>query len=224
MATITTINANDQITDSRSVINTNFDNLNTDKVETSAIDTDTTLSADSDTKVASQKATKAYVDGAVFSMPAGAVLPYAVNSAPSGWLLCYGQEVSRTTYAALFAAIGTTYGVGDGSSTFNVPDLRGRVIAGIDNLGGSSANTITDSNADSMGGEFGSETHTLTEAELPAHNHDITTYDGAGSSGKPSDGNAAGGAGTTATSENAGSGSAHNNVQPTTFMAYIIKT
>src|SRR5262245_45971339 len=60
--------------------------------------------------------------------PIGAVIDYAGASAPSKWLLCYGQAVSRTTYAALFDVLSTTYGVGDGSSTFNVPDLRGRVV------------------------------------------------------------------------------------------------
>jgi microcystin-dependent protein len=62
--------------------------------------------------------------------PPGAVMPYAGSSAPSGWLLCDGAAVSRTTYAALFTAIGTTYGAGDGSTTFNLPDLGGRVPAG----------------------------------------------------------------------------------------------
>jgi len=75
--------------------------------------------------------------------PPGVVLPYAGASAPTGWLLCYGQAVSRTTYADLFTAISTTYGAGDGSTTFNVPDLRGRVPAGKDNMGGTAANRLT---------------------------------------------------------------------------------
>jgi microcystin-dependent protein len=65
------------------------------------------------------------------------------SSIPSLWFICAGQAVSRTTYAALFAVIGTTWGAGDGSTTFNVPDLRGRVMAGVDNMGGSPANRIT---------------------------------------------------------------------------------
>jgi len=76
------------------------------------------------------------------AMPTGAVLSHAGSSAPTGWLLCYGQAVSRTTYAALFAVIGTTYGVGDGSTTFNVPDLRGRAVAGKDDMGGSAAGRL----------------------------------------------------------------------------------
>ena len=88
-----------------------------------------------------------YVDGVtspiqsqidnIVSVPAGVVSPYAGTSAPSGYLLCYGQEVSRSTYSALFSAISTTYGSGDGSSTFNLPDLRGRAVAGQDDMGGS---------------------------------------------------------------------------------------
>jgi len=72
----------------------------------------------------------------------GTVLPFAGASAPTDWLLCYGQAVSRTTYANLFAVIGTTYGAGDGSTTFNVPDLRGRVAAGKENMGGTAANRL----------------------------------------------------------------------------------
>lgn len=63
-------------------------------------------------------------------VPEGAVIPYAGAAAPSGWLLCDGSAVSRATYAALFAAIGTTYGAGDGTTTFNLPDLRGRMAVG----------------------------------------------------------------------------------------------
>ena len=64
-------------------------------------------------------------------------------SVPSQWYLCYGQAVSRTTYASLFAVIGTTYGAGDHSTTFNLPDCRGRVGVGKDDMGGSAANRIT---------------------------------------------------------------------------------
>lgn len=66
----------------------------------------------------------------------GMVFDYAGSTAPSGFLLCYGQAVSRTTFAQLFTVIGTSYGVGDGSTTFNVPDLRGVVTAGVGNMGG----------------------------------------------------------------------------------------
>ena len=72
-------------------------------------------------------------------VPSGTVLPFAGTTAPIGFLLCSGQAVSRSTYPDLFAAIGTTYGAGDGSTTFNVPDLRGRVPAGKDDMGGGAA-------------------------------------------------------------------------------------
>lgn len=111
--------------------------------------------------------------------PTGALIAYAGTTAPAGWLLCYGQAVSRTTYADLFALTGTVYGVGDGSTTFNLPDYRGRALVGLDNLGGSSANRITSAQADSLNNTgFGSETdagtngttgaHTLTAAEIPS--------------------------------------------------------
>lgn len=78
-----------------------------------------------------------------FATPSGVIAPFAGSAAPSFWLLCYGQAVSRTTYADLFAAIGTTYGVGDGSTTFNLPDLRGREISGKDDMGGAAASRTT---------------------------------------------------------------------------------
>lgn len=69
-------------------------------------------------------------------MPSGAVQAFAMSTAPNGWLKCNGQAVSRTTYAALFAAIGTIYGSGDGSTTFNLPDLRGEFVRGWDDSRG----------------------------------------------------------------------------------------
>lgn len=94
--------------------------------------------------------------------PAGFYGDFGASTAPSGWLLCDGSAVSRTTYAALFAAIGTSYGVGDGSTTFNVPDARGRMRIGLDNLGGSSANRVTAAAADSVGGSGGAETKDIS--------------------------------------------------------------
>lgn len=98
------------------------------------------------------------VEGA--GMPAGAIAAYAGANAPDGWLLCDGSNVSRKSYPLLFAAIGTAYGAGDGSTTFGLPDLRGRVPMGI-----SSSHALA-----SKGGE---ETHKLAEAELPPHKHAI---------------------------------------------------
>lgn len=76
-------------------------------------------------------------------IPAGVMVPFAGGTAPTGWLLCSGQAVSRTTYATLFAAIGTTWGAGDGSTTFNLPDLRDRVPVGKGDMGGTAAALLT---------------------------------------------------------------------------------
>jgi len=112
--------------------------------------------------------------------PIGTRVGYTGTSAPnSRWLLGYGQAVSRTTYSAYFALVSTAYGVGDGSTTFNMPDYRGRAGVGLDNLGGSSANRLTDANADSLNNTgLGSETDAgtngttgstaITQANLPA--------------------------------------------------------
>ncbi len=112
--------------------------------------------------------------GNQFNIPLGGVLDYAGLTAPnSNFALSYGQAISRTTYATLFALIGTTYGAGNGTTTFNLPDLRGRVVAGSDNMGGSQALRITISggnfNANGVGATGGLENHTLTTAELPVH-------------------------------------------------------
>lgn len=155
-------------------------------------------------------------------MPPGMVMPYAGTTEPTGWLFCYGQAVSRTTYAALFAVIGTTYGVGDGSTTFTLPDLRGRVVAGQDDMGGSSANRLTNQsgglNGDTLGATGGAETHTLTTAEMPAHTHTHFSWNAPGTAGAGNGGNF----GTEATGS-AGGGAAHNNVQPTIILNYLIK-
>ena len=102
-------------------------------------------------------------------IPAGVIWPYGGTAAPTGYLLCDGSAVSRSTYATLFAAVNTAYGAGDGSTTFNVPDLRGRVIAGKDNMGGSAAGRITNAvsgfDATVLGAAGGAQSVTLTAAE-----------------------------------------------------------
>ena len=168
----------------------------------------------------------------------GMVMPFAGTSAPTGWLLPFGQAVSRSTYSDLFSAIGTTYGAGDGSTTFALPDFRGRVLAGQDDMGGSSANRLTDQsgglNGDTLGDTGGLETHTLTTAQLASHTHDgqgslrgpnLRTGSGSVSGITATEG----GSGNTnmnisGTTAATGSGSAHNNVQPTIIVNYIIKT
>jgi microcystin-dependent protein len=95
----------------------------------------------------------------------GTVKAFAGSTVPGGYLLCFGQAVSRTAYAGLFNVVGTAYGAGDGSTTFNVPDLRGRVAAGKDDMGGSAANRITGTtvpNSPQLGAAGGAQTNTAT--------------------------------------------------------------
>jgi microcystin-dependent protein len=87
----------------------------------------------------------------------GAVVPFAGATAPAGYLLCFGQAVSRTAYPGLFAVCGTTYGAGDGSTTFNLPDLRGTAVAGLDNMGGGNANRLSSVMASTTRGAAGGQ-------------------------------------------------------------------
>ena len=168
--------------------------------------------------------TLSFAPGGSFS--AGMLVPYAGAAAPTGWLLCYGQAISRTTYADLFTAIGTAYGTGDGSTTFNVPDLRGRTVAGKDNMGGTSADRLTDQSGgldgDVLGDTGGTETHTLTTAEMPAHTHSVPS--GGNTSSNYALGGPAGSQSGAQTTGSTGGGDAHNNIQPTIILNYIIKT
>lgn len=128
-----------------------------------------------DDGIQSYRVTAAQMKEYIMPIPTGALFPFAGSSAPTGFLLCAGQAVSRSTYAALFAVIGTAYGSGDGSTTFNVPDLRGRVAAGKDDMGGSAASRLTTGgsglNGASLGASGGAQTHTLTTPEMPSHTH-----------------------------------------------------
>lgn len=178
---------------------------------------------------AQDAATKNYVDS-MSVVPTACVLPYAGSSAPTGFLVCDGAAVSRATYATLFAVIGTTYGSGDGSTTFNLPDCGGRVVAGKE----SSATRLTLSGSGIDGGLLGdsggAETHQLIEAELPAHDHKKYSGNLYGLTGLTA---APGGAYSTVGGGNnynshrtgsTGSDTAHQNTQPTLVLNYIIKT
>lgn len=165
--------------------------------------------------------------------PVGSILDYAGTAAPTGWLLCYGQALDATAdpeYQALYDVIGNTFG-GTNNTNFVVPDLRGRVVAGQDDMGGSSANRLTGAsggvNGDTFGAAGGAETHTLTEAQMPAHTHNWTSgqantirNDGGSVNGVAL--NNAGYNISNATTST-GSSSAHNNVQPTIILNKIIK-
>ena len=163
-------------------------------------------------------------------VPAGTVSAFAGSAAPTGYVLCDGSEYSEVgTYAALFAVLGSTYNTGgETANHFRVPDLRGRVVAGLDNMGGTSADRLTNPTSttnsidgDVLGDTGGHETHQLTTAEMPSHSHTIPIQQNAGGD-TPRDG----GTGThvqTRSTGTTGGDQAHNNVQPTIILNYIIK-
>jgi microcystin-dependent protein len=176
--------------------------------------------------------------------PIGTVIEYAGATEPAvvqgvTWVFPYGQAVSRTTYATLFARLGTAHGVGDGTTTFNLPDRRGRVAVGQDDMGGTSANRITAAVAgfdgDVLGATGGSEllhahTHTVTD---PGHVHSISPPSSSDVTGAGNTATGTGGvevvsaynsasATTGITLVNAGTG-ASQNVQPSVVQNFLIR-
>lgn len=145
-------------------------------------------------------------------IPSGIILSYGGAVAPTGWLLCQGQAVSRTTYTNLFAVLGESYGAGDGSTTFNLPNLKGKIAVGYDS---------TQTEFDALGETGGEKTHTLTIDEMPKHSHSYSRYANRdnGSSSSWDTWNGA----TTANTGSAGGDQAHNNLQPYVVTNYIIK-
>lgn len=144
----------------------------------------------------------------------GEIRGYSGATAPAGWFLCDGSAIDRVAYSNLFAVTGILYGPGDGATTFNIPDLRGRVGVG----------KSTDTEFDTLGETGGEKTHTLTEAELPVvapHTHSVEAGGTAGGGGAwiPR----TGGSLSTAAGGGFGSGDAHNNLQPYQVINYIIK-
>ena len=180
------------------------------------------------------------ISGSVAPLGSGKLWFLDTDPPETDYLIADGRAISRTTYAAHFARVGTTYGVGDGSTTYNLPDFRGRVP-----LGGNNASLPNAKNATyatrSLAATPGAETHVLATSELPSHTHTLTDpgHFHASNSGSFVTSTAGADAGTTGTNyrteantasvttgvtiANTGSGGAHENMQPSLVCNIIIK-
>ncbi|CBS87788.1 phage tail protein [Azospirillum lipoferum] len=165
-------------------------------------------------------------------VPTGALLAFGGAIAPAGYLLCDGSAVDRTTYSDLFAVLGTSFGAGDGATSFNLPDLRGRVPAGKDDMGGTAANRLTSTGSNiagtTLGASGGAETHTLTTAQMPNHYHSVYPHAGyvlpsSGTRGAGSEDPYATSNVSSSATSSVGGGQQHNNTQPSLITTYIIK-
>lgn len=198
------------------------DAIDTDNVKDLAITTDK-IANGATTLI---KLAQDVIDAMDRLVPIGTIMEFPGSSGvPNIWLECNGSAVSRTTYVTLFARIGVTYGSGDGSTTFNLPDRRGRIGAGIgsDNSTGGRI-TVATASSITLGGTFGAETHTLDITQIPEHNHSVNVSESLGIFGNT----ALRIANQSAAQAfpyiaNAGGGLPHNNVQPSIFMRYYIR-
>ena len=191
--------------------------------------------------MANYEATKYDFDGAnltgIEGIPTATIVPWSSASVPTGFLECNGQAVSRSTYSALFAIVGTTYGAGDGSTTFNTPDLADNVPVGKSN--NKSLASTGGANTVSATGNVGGSTAnaTLSTAQLASHSHGLSTTQQlnqtgnflpsrpfSGSSGSPNTTNAGSGSGHSHNMSATFSGDATSVIQPYLTLIYIIKT
>ena len=189
--------------------------------------------------MANYEATKYDFTGAnltgIEGIPTATIVPWSSASVPTGFLECDGTAVSRSTYSALFAIIGTTYGAGDGASTFNVPDLQDNVAVGKSNnkalasTGG--ANTVTSSG--NVGGSTGNAS--LSTSQLASHSHNVPGANQFSAGNKINANSNISGRNNNSGSAGSGSGHSHNMsanfsgnatsvVQPYLTVIYIIKT
>jgi len=155
-------------------------------------------------------------------LPSGMIMPTALSLAPAGWLSCDGSAVSRTTYSKLFLAISTWYGVGDGTTTFALPNIKGRFVVGHD---------PGQTEFDVRGEKGGTKVETLSTSQIPRHVHPMGSDGGNvgfGEAGGPSLYTLGFGATRTinnvSTGGNAGGGGSHNNLPPYIALPYMIKT
>ena len=151
------------------------------------------------------------------NIPIGSIIPFSGSSIPTGYMLCDGTAISRTIFSKLFSIIGTMYGTGDGSTTFNLPNLKGKVAVGLDSF---------QTEFNTLGETGGEKTHTLINAEMPIHAHDQYVSANSGTQATRKDYTADGGGNIYSqgcTTGNAGGGQAHNNLQPYLTVNYIIK-
>lgn len=212
---------------------------------TTANPTDTLLIYRSGIDSGLKKVTKQSFLSNVATVPIGAIMPFAGSTAPAGYLLCDGSEISIGTYSSLFAVIGYTYKNAAfliGNNTFALPDLRGRFPLGRDNMdngqqvpdkndpgilidaGGGPANRVTDTTADILGQGAGNEETTLVISNLPNHQHDLATgagqYYAGGLPGAAGDPNAIAGLGLPSSSTGQGLPRTGDILNPTTSDAF----
>jgi microcystin-dependent protein len=154
-------------------------------------------------------------DFELFTTPIGGVTTFAGTASPSSkWAICDGTAVSRTTYSTLFTVIGTTYGVGDGTTTFNLPNLKGRVVVGVD---------AAQTEFDALGETGGAKTHTLTVDQIPSHQHSFARANAGTFTGIIGSNGHGGTVLETLFTAATGGGQAHNNLQPYIALNYLIR-